>query len=78
MNPKIYQLDEHTLDKQHCDPDALKVIQTLQQAGHVAYLVGGSVRDLRSKLAHLLLCPNRIDSRATHTPAGRTLAIEDI
>ncbi|MGD0665763.1 MAG: polynucleotide adenylyltransferase PcnB [Rhabdochlamydiaceae bacterium] len=46
MNPKIYQLDEHTLDKQHCDPDALKVIQTLQQAGHVAYLVGGSVRDL--------------------------------
>lgn len=46
MNPKIYQLGEHTLSKSHCDPDALKVIQTLQQAGHVAYLVGGSVRDL--------------------------------
>jgi poly(A) polymerase len=46
MNPKIYQLDEHTLDKRHCDPDALKVIQVLQQAGHTAYLVGGSVRDL--------------------------------
>lgn len=46
MNPKIYQLDEHTLDKRHCDPDALKVIQILQQAGHTAYLVGGSVRDL--------------------------------
>lgn len=46
MNPKIYQINEHTLDKSHCDPDALKVIQVLQQAGHVAYLVGGSVRDL--------------------------------
>lgn len=46
MNPKIYQLDEHNLDKRHCDPDALKVIQVLQQAGHTAYLVGGSVRDL--------------------------------
>lgn len=46
MNQKIYKLDEHTLNKQHCDPDALKVIQILQQAGHVAYLVGGSVRDL--------------------------------
>ena len=46
MNPKIYQLDDHTLDKRHCDPDALKVIQILQQAGHVAFLVGGSVRDL--------------------------------
>jgi poly(A) polymerase len=46
MNPKIYQLDDHTLDKRHCDPDALKVIQVLQQAGYTAYLVGGSVRDL--------------------------------
>lgn len=46
MNPKIYQADQHSLDKSHCDPDALKVIRTLQQAGHVAYLVGGSVRDL--------------------------------
>lgn len=46
MNPKIYQLGDHTLDKQHCDPDALKVVYILQQAGHTAYLVGGSVRDL--------------------------------
>ncbi len=46
MNPKIYQLGEHTLDKNHCDADALKVIHILQKAGHVAYLVGGSVRDL--------------------------------
>lgn len=49
MNPKIYHLDEHTLDKSQCDPNALKVIQVLQQAGHVAYLVGGSVRDLLLK-----------------------------
>jgi poly(A) polymerase len=46
MNPKIYQIGDHSLNKNHCDPDALKVIHTLQQAGHVAYLVGGSVRDL--------------------------------
>lgn len=46
MNPKIYQIGEHALNKNHCDSDALKVIQSLQQAGHVAYLVGGSVRDL--------------------------------
>ena len=46
MDPKIYQLDEHTLNKKHCDSDALKVVQVLQEKGHIAYLVGGSVRDL--------------------------------
>ena len=49
MSPKIYQSDQHTLDRNQCDPNSLKVIQTLQQAGHVAYLVGGSVRDLLLK-----------------------------
>jgi poly(A) polymerase len=28
------------------DPDALKVLYRLREAGHIAYLVGGSVRDL--------------------------------
>lgn len=46
MNPTIYQKSEHKLDKNHADPDALKVVQVLQEAGHVAYMVGGSVRDL--------------------------------
>lgn len=37
---------EHTLSRRDVDPDALKVLFRLQQLGHTAYLVGGSVRDL--------------------------------
>ncbi len=46
MNLQLYRLDQHTLKKSLCDPDAIKAIRLLQEAGHVAYLVGGSVRDL--------------------------------
>ncbi|MGR3973054.1 MAG: polynucleotide adenylyltransferase PcnB [Candidatus Rhabdochlamydia sp.] len=46
MNPIIYTADQHAFHQRNCDPDALKVIATLQQAGYIAYLVGGSVRDL--------------------------------
>jgi len=49
MDPKIYEKAEHTLDNTLCDANALKVISTLQENGHVAYLVGGSVRDLALK-----------------------------
>ncbi len=38
--------DQHCLSRKQIDPDALKVLRRLQQDGHVAYLVGGSVRDL--------------------------------
>jgi poly(A) polymerase len=36
----------HQISLNNVDPDALKVVQILQKAGHVAYIVGGGVRDL--------------------------------
>ncbi|MDP1835356.1 MAG: polynucleotide adenylyltransferase PcnB [Chlamydiales bacterium] len=49
MRPKIFLADEHDIDFSQLDPDALFVIQRLQEAGFVAYLVGGGVRDLLVK-----------------------------
>ncbi len=42
---RIYS-DSHSIRKTNIDPDALKVVQRLQQTGYKAYIVGGSVRDL--------------------------------
>src|SRR5881296_1003360 len=44
--PRIIPREEHTLSRRDVDPDALKVLYRLRQFEHVAYLVGGSVRDL--------------------------------
>jgi poly(A) polymerase len=44
--PIVLPRSEHTLSRREVDPDALKVLYRLQQLGHTAYLVGGSVRDL--------------------------------
>jgi len=44
--PRIIPRAEHTLSRSDIDPDALKVLYRLRQADHIAYLVGGSVRDL--------------------------------
>jgi poly(A) polymerase len=44
--PIVLPRSEHTLSRRDVDPDALKVLFRLQQLGHTAYLVGGSVRDL--------------------------------
>ena len=38
--------ESHPLSRRDIDPDALKVLYRLRQGDHVAYLVGGSVRDL--------------------------------
>ncbi|HUD01307.1 MAG TPA: polynucleotide adenylyltransferase PcnB [Rhabdochlamydiaceae bacterium] len=46
MNPKIYILDDHQIPLSDVDPDALRVVNTLQKAGHVAFIVGGGERDL--------------------------------
>ncbi len=46
MNLKLIPVDEHALDQNLIDKDALNVINQLQKEGHVAYLVGGGVRDL--------------------------------
>ena len=37
---------EHNVSRKNIDPDALKVLYRLKNAGFVAYLVGGGVRDL--------------------------------
>ena len=49
MHLKIYSEDEHHIEQGDIDPDALDVIFQLKEAGHEAYLVGGSVRDLLLK-----------------------------
>lgn len=49
MQQKIYPVDEHQLNFEDIDSDALYVMQKLHDAGFIAYLVGGSVRDLLLK-----------------------------
>ncbi len=44
--PVIVPRAGHTISRTLIDPDALKVLYRLHQSGFVAYLVGGSVRDL--------------------------------
>jgi poly(A) polymerase len=44
--PVIIPRSDHPISRQHIDPDALKVLYRLRQFDHIAYLVGGSVRDL--------------------------------
>src|SRR5690349_14496717 len=44
--PRIVPRAEHTVSRKDIDPDALKVLYRLLQGNYVAYLVGGSVRDL--------------------------------
>ena len=44
--PVVVPRSEHSISRQQIDPDALKVLYRLHQNHYVAYLVGGSVRDL--------------------------------
>ena len=44
--PVIIPRAEHSISRREIDPDALKVLYRLQQFNYIAYLVGGSVRDL--------------------------------
>lgn len=46
MIQKIYPYSEHKLSLDEVDRDALYVMKKLTDAGFIAYLVGGSVRDL--------------------------------
>ena len=45
-DPVILPRPEHTISRHQIDADALKVLYRLHQHNYVAYLVGGSVRDL--------------------------------
>jgi poly(A) polymerase len=44
--PVIIPRSDHPISRQQIDADALKVLYRLRQYDHIAYLVGGSVRDL--------------------------------
>jgi poly(A) polymerase len=44
--PVIVAREAHSISRKQIDPDALKVLYRLHQSNYIAYLVGGSVRDL--------------------------------
>ena len=44
--PVVVPRPEHAISRRQIDPDALKVLYRLHQNNYIAYLVGGSVRDL--------------------------------
>ena len=46
VTPVVIPRAEHSLSRSHIDPDALKVLYRLHKFNYLAYLVGGSVRDL--------------------------------
>ena len=46
VEPLVIPRADHTISRQQIDPDALKVLYRLRKFNHVAYLVGGGVRDL--------------------------------
>src|SRR5512140_3794655 len=46
VEPIVIPRSEHALSRRDVDPDALKVLYRLKEGNHIAYLVGGSVRDL--------------------------------
>ena len=43
---RVLARSEHNVSRRYIDPDALKILYRLHNAGHLAYLVGGGVRDL--------------------------------
>jgi poly(A) polymerase len=46
VEPSILERSQHPISRRDIDPNVLKVLYRLAAAEHVAYLVGGSVRDL--------------------------------
>jgi poly(A) polymerase len=46
VEPTIVPRSAHAISRRQIDPDALKVLYRLHEHSYVAYLVGGSVRDL--------------------------------
>src|SRR3954469_17285443 len=46
VEPTIVPRSAHRISRRQIDPDALKVLYRLHEHNYVAYLVGGSVRDL--------------------------------
>jgi poly(A) polymerase len=46
VEPRILPRSEHPISRRDIDKNALKVLYRLHNAGYLAYMVGGSVRDL--------------------------------
>src|SRR5919112_423167 len=46
VEPTVVPRSEHGLSRREIDADALKVLYRLHEHNYIAYLVGGSVRDL--------------------------------
>lgn len=46
LEPRILSRPQHRLSRGDMSPEALKVLYRLRRGGYLAYLVGGSVRDL--------------------------------
>jgi poly(A) polymerase len=46
LEPRIIERAEHPVSRRDIDPNVLRVLYRLIGAGHLAYLVGGGVRDL--------------------------------
>ena len=44
--PRVLKRDEHSISRKNIHDNALKVLYRLRKGGHLAYLVGGGVRDL--------------------------------
>jgi poly(A) polymerase len=44
--PRIIPREEHPISRKDVDPDTLRVLYKLKDAGYESYLVGGAVRDL--------------------------------
>jgi poly(A) polymerase len=46
VQPSVIERAHHPISRRDIDPNVLKVLYRLINAGHIAYLVGGGVRDL--------------------------------
>lgn len=46
VEPLVVPRADHPISRRQIDPDALRVLRRLREFDHVAYLVGGGVRDL--------------------------------
>jgi len=46
VEPIVVQRAEHCISRQDVSPEALKVLYGLKEAGYIAYIAGGGVRDL--------------------------------
>ena len=42
----VYTRDEHGINSEDVDPEAIGIVRRLKDAGHESYIVGGAVRDL--------------------------------